>query len=80
MEYGEFDVEDNRHSGRLEVYEDTDLKILSKEDSSQTQKERTPTLHYIRSESESNFTSFKILRNDSKVEKLVSIYIEADRH
>lgn len=41
---GEFDVKDKERSGRPKVYEDMELEVLLKEDSSQTQKELALTL------------------------------------
>ena len=61
LKNGEFDVEDKERSGRPKVYEDAELESLLNEDSCQTQ------------DSTSNFTSLKIIRNDSKTRKLGSI-------
>ena len=68
---GEFDVEDKECSGRPKVYEDTELESLLDVDSCQTQETLALTLGVT--QPPINFTSLKIIRNDSKARKLGSI-------
>ena len=67
FENGEFDIEDKGRSGRPKVYEDAGLEALFE---SRFVPCARKTCTNIRSDSTSNFLSFKIIVSDSKTRKL----------